>query len=67
MRGPGEVFGTAQKGFPDLKVANLFDHILIKNAQDQAEKIIKEDSDLKIYPALREKISRMDTDNYLAG
>ena len=40
IRGPGEVFGTAQSGFPELKIASWSNYGLIKAAKDTAEKII---------------------------
>jgi len=54
MRGPGEVYGTAQKGFPEFKIAKLNDYELIKNAKQAAEKIISFGIDK--YPKLLEKI-----------
>lgn len=41
LRGPGEIFGTAQSGFPELKVASWGNLDLIKSAKEAAEKIIK--------------------------
>ncbi|MDD4412506.1 MAG: ATP-dependent DNA helicase RecG [Patescibacteria group bacterium] len=41
FRGPGEVFGVLQKGFPELKLANLFDLDLMKLAKDSAKEFIK--------------------------
>lgn len=41
IRGPGEIFGTAQSGFPELKVANWNDTQLIEIAKKTAVKIIK--------------------------
>ena len=41
LRGPGEIFGTAQSGFPELKVATWNNYELIKDAKEAAEKIIK--------------------------
>ena len=37
LRGPGEVFGTRQHGFLDLKIANWQDTELIKKAKDLAQ------------------------------
>ncbi|MDP2736321.1 MAG: ATP-dependent DNA helicase RecG [bacterium] len=55
FRGPGEFYGTAQKGFPELKMASLFDYALMKQARDQAVKLIKEDENLSGWPSLKEK------------
>lgn len=41
MRGPGEIFGTAQSGFPELKIASWNDYQTIKNTKDLAEYINK--------------------------
>lgn len=41
LRGPGEVFGTAQHGFFDLKIANWQDTKLIKKAKKVAEEAVK--------------------------
>lgn len=41
MRGPGEIFGTAQSGFPELKVASWNNYALIKKAKDLAADIVK--------------------------
>ena len=41
LRGPGAVYGTAQSGIPDLKMANLTDSITIKEARETAEMIIE--------------------------
>lgn len=56
MRGPGEVYGTSQKGFPEFKVATLFDQKLIKNSNEAAIKITQKSSNLEIYPELKQKI-----------
>lgn len=39
LRGPGEIFGTAQSGFPELKIASWTDIELIKNAREAAIEI----------------------------
>jgi ATP-dependent DNA helicase RecG len=44
LRGPGDIFGTAQSGFPELKHINIIqDSEIIMNAKNVAFKIIKED------------------------
>ncbi len=43
LRGTGEIYGTSQSGFPELKFASLFNYELIKKAQKEAERIIKKD------------------------
>jgi ATP-dependent DNA helicase RecG len=57
IRGPGEIFGTAQSGFPELKVASWSDIELIKTAKDVARDIIK---NLNKYPRL---VSRLKIGN----
>lgn len=49
LRGPGEVFGTAQSGFPELKVASWTNYELIRDAKEVAGEIIKNQ---KAYPEL---------------
>ena len=65
-RGPGEVYGTAQKGFPELKVASLFDYELIKAAKHEAENIFK-NSGLNKFVKLKEKINLLEKADYLRG
>ena len=65
-RGPGEVYGTAQKGFPELKIASLFDYELIKAAKHEAENIFK-NSGLNKFTKLKEKINLLEKTDYLRG
>jgi ATP-dependent DNA helicase RecG len=44
IRGPGEIFGTAQSGFPELKVASWNNYSLIKKAKDTANDVINNPS-----------------------
>jgi len=52
MRGPGEVYGTKQSGYLDLKIGSLLDYALIKKARAEAEGIVK---NLEKYPLLKRK------------
>lgn len=65
MRGPGEFYGTSQKGFPELKIATLFDYELIKLSRKKASEIIKESPDLNKYPLLKERVSSFEEDVHL--
>jgi ATP-dependent DNA helicase RecG len=56
FRGPGEVYGLEQKGFPELKVASLFDYALIRGARLEAIKIVEADPSLNRWPELKEKL-----------
>lgn len=40
LRGPGEIFGTTQSGFPELKAASWNDYELIKQTKDLAGEIL---------------------------
>jgi ATP-dependent DNA helicase RecG len=53
LRGPGEIYGTAQHGRKMLKIASFSDFDLIKKVRTEAEKIFPE---LKNYPKLIEKL-----------
>jgi len=58
MRGPGEVFGTRQSGIPDLKMASLSDHELIKQSRDAAEKTLEKDPKLDRHPLLQAEVEK---------
>ncbi len=48
LRGPGEFFGTKQHGLPELKIANpITDTPLLKQARDEAFRIIHEDQEME--------------------
>lgn len=53
MRGPGDIYGVKQHGFPELKIAKWHDTELIKKARSIAEKVIKSPDS---YPLLIKKI-----------
>ncbi|MEK9208181.1 MAG: ATP-dependent DNA helicase RecG, partial [Patescibacteria group bacterium] len=58
LRGPGEIYGTAQHGRRFLKIADFSDFSLIKQTKTEAEKIIEK---LEEYPALFKKIEEINT------
>ena len=41
LRGPGEMFGTKQHGFPELRIASWQDSELIKTTKDLAHQVLK--------------------------
>ena len=47
LRGPGDLFGIRQSGILDFKVGDVFqDAKILQNANEDAEKILREDPDL---------------------
>jgi len=63
QRGPGEVYGTAQAGFPEFKIATFNDYQLIKETKEAAEQVVKEG--MEKYPKLSERVKK--TGEYVAG
>jgi ATP-dependent DNA helicase RecG len=60
FRGPGEVYGRVQSGFPELKIASLFDFELMKRAKEAAAGILAESEDLAKYPDLKNKLGEVE-------
>ncbi len=60
LRGPGEVYGTSQKGFPELKTANIFDYETMNKAQKHAEKIINNDPKLQKHPLILKELQNQE-------
>ena len=56
MRGPGEIFGTTQSGFPEFKVASWSNYELIKETRQLAEDVIKNP---KTYPKLMDRMASL--------
>jgi len=56
LRGPGQFFGEAQHGLPDLKIANVFDEELLIQARDAAEKFINDDENSIYLPKIKRVI-----------
>lgn len=53
LRGPGNLYGTAQHGVPKLKVASFADAELIQRARNAAQEVFP---DLKLYPLLERRL-----------
>jgi len=58
LRGAGNIFGNAQSGFPDFKLATSADVPLMKKARDVSQALLSEDQTLEKYPLLRDEIDR---------
>ncbi|MEK7508688.1 MAG: helicase-related protein, partial [Patescibacteria group bacterium] len=56
LRGPGELFGAIQHGFPELKMADLKDLETIKKAREAAKEILSADPKLTRHPAIKERL-----------
>lgn len=56
-RGSGTIFGTAQHGRIDLKIAQMTDLDLIQNSRKAAQKILAIDPTLDKYPPLKGKLT----------
>ncbi len=65
LRGPGEVYGQHQSGFPEFKIASLFDYALLKKANQEAHFLIKKGLCLSQIPGLKEKIEELENITHL--
>ncbi len=59
LRGPGAIYGTYQHGDLDLRMANLSDTVLLKQARAAATEIINQSENLLQYPGLKERIDSL--------
>ncbi len=57
LRGPGEVFGKSQSGFPELKIASFFDYVLVEKANQEAINLLESDCN---YSPFKEKIKEFE-------
>jgi ATP-dependent DNA helicase RecG len=56
LRGPGEFFGRAQTGMPDLAMKAIQNPEMVRESREAAAEVIKNDPSLKKHPLLKEKI-----------
>ena len=58
LRGPGQFFGEAQHGLPDLKIADVFRDLgLLHEAREAAEKFMRDEKNLAEHADLIKKLS----------
>jgi len=56
LRGPGDIFGTAQSGYSDLKIAEITDYHLVKRVKDAMQQFV-EKYDITAYPQLNQAVN----------
>lgn len=58
LRGPGQFFGEAQHGLPDLKIADVFRDIeILAAANDAAKQFIDDEKKLEYFTALKKNLA----------
>ena len=65
LRGPGELFGAIQHGFPELKMADLKDLETIKKAREAAKEILSTDPKLTQHPLIKERLGVWQSEAHL--
>ncbi len=56
LRGSGNVFGDAQSGFPDFKLATPADTDLMRRARDASRRLLEDDPGLAAHPAVAARV-----------
>lgn len=56
LRGPGNVFGNAQSGFPDFQLATAADTQIMKKARDYASGLLVQDPGFQSHPRIQSRI-----------
>ena len=55
IRGPGELLGTQQHGFPEMKLGNIFKDLkLLEQAREDAEKFLEKTPDFKNHDIIKD-------------
>ncbi len=60
IRGPGDIFGTRQWGEAGLAVRGVRDPKLVRDVRQEAVELARQSPDLSAYPALAERLTRME-------
>lgn len=58
LRGPGDVYGTEQSGWVNLKIANWHDTEIMRETKSTAESLFRQDPKLLTWPLLARKVER---------
>jgi ATP-dependent DNA helicase RecG len=59
LRGPGEIYGTKQHGFLNLKIAKLTDASLIERTRREAKKLLNDSPGLSEFPLLNNVLKKL--------
>ena len=65
LRGPGAIYGSKQHGALDLKIANITDTKIIKQAKEAATEFLRNEESLKDYPLLESRVQKSLSLTYL--
>ncbi len=56
LRGPGEIWGTSQSGFPEFQIASLDDVDILRQAKESARELAEEDALLAHHPKIKKRL-----------
>lgn len=59
IRGPGAIYGTSQHGVLDLRMADITDVALIKQAREAADEYVQQPEKVVKYPQLQKRIKQL--------
>ena len=63
IRGPGQIFGTRQAGYPEFRFADLARDVdLVRSARGEAFRLLEKDPDLESHKALRRRVESVNLD-----
>lgn len=65
IRGPGAIYGSRQHGKLDLKIANITDTLLIKQAKEAVESFLSSKQQLDDFPTLKKHVENSFSLTYL--